>query len=251
MRPAAIDGVGLRLRVAPMGNGGRGDGRHGRRSFDSVPKPREKCHRISATGERESELPTLDVQRRVLVVLADGAVRTDLVTRLVRVGYAVQARESLEGLHELVLSWRPEVLVLGETYARGTGRQALLSLRASGRAFPVPVVAVQEDVSVPDVLRWLRVGCVEVWRHPWTRDAAPRVKTLIDECTEVARADGGPAHAAPRLRATRRPVTRHWCSTSASTRTRWRRRRASCSAAACGPSSPDVGCARAAAAVRE
>lgn len=147
---------------------------------------------MSAPGETVSELPTLDLQRRVLVVLADDAVRTELVTRLVHDGYAVQAQASLDGLHELVLSWRPEVLVLGETYARGTGRQALLSLRASGQTFPVPVVAVLEDVSVPNILRWLRVGCVEVWRHPWTRDPAPRVKTLIDECTESMVQTAGP-----------------------------------------------------------
>lgn len=147
---------------------------------------------MSATGESANELPTLDLQRRVLVVLADDAVRTDLVTRLVRDGYAVQGQASLDGLHDLVLSWRPEVLVLGETYARGTGRQALLSLRASGQTFSVPVVAVLEDVSVPNILRWLRVGCVEVWRHPWTRDPAPRVKTLIDECTESLVQTAGP-----------------------------------------------------------
>lgn len=147
---------------------------------------------MSVTGESANELPTLDLQRRVLVVLADDAVRTDLVTRLVRDGYAVHAQASLDGLHQLVLSWRPEVLVLGETYARGTGRQALLSLRASGQTFPVPVVAVLEDVSVPNILRWLRVGCVEVWRHPWTRDPAPRVKTLIDECTESLVQTAGP-----------------------------------------------------------
>lgn len=147
---------------------------------------------MSASDEMSSELPTLDLQRRILVALADDAVREDLAVRLIRDGYAVHAQATLDGLREQVLSWRPEVLVLGETYARGTGRQAMLSLRASGETFAVPVVAVLEDVSVPNLLRWLRVGCVEVWRYPWTRDPLPRVKTLLDECTETLVQTAGP-----------------------------------------------------------
>lgn len=147
---------------------------------------------MSAPDPITSELPTLDLQRRVLVAVADDVVRDDLVARLTQDGYAVHAQATIDGLHEQVLSWRPEVLVLGETYPRGTGRQALLSLRASGQTFAVPVVAVLEDVSVPNLLRWLRVGCVEMWRYPWTRDPAPRVKTLLDECTQSLVQTAGP-----------------------------------------------------------
>ncbi|MEW5743457.1 MAG: response regulator [Myxococcota bacterium] len=142
--------------------------------------------------EPTGELPTLDLQRRVFVALADDAVRADLVGRLERAGYLVHAQATIDGLHEQVLSWRPELLVLGETYARGTGRQALLKLRSSGATFSVPVVAALEDVSVPNILRWLRVGVVEVWRLPWTRDPAPRVKTLLDECLETLVQTAGP-----------------------------------------------------------
>lgn len=138
------------------------------------------------------DMLTLDLQRRVFVALADDAVRADLVQRLERDGYLVRAEATVDELHDQVLAWRPEVLVLGEAYARSTGRQALLHLRSSGRTFAVPVVAVLEDISVPNVLRWLRVGVVEVWMHPWSRDPAPRLKTLIDECTETLVQTAGP-----------------------------------------------------------
>lgn len=139
-----------------------------------------------------SEAPTLDLSRRVFVALAEDDVRADLVGRLQGLGYTVRAESTIDGLPEQVLSWRPDVLVLGETYARGTGRQALLKLRSSGATFSVPVVAALKDVSVPNVLRWLRLGVVEVWRLPWSRDPASRVKPLLDECLETRVQTAGP-----------------------------------------------------------
>ncbi|GMU61581.1 MAG: hypothetical protein AMXMBFR34_33440 [Myxococcaceae bacterium] len=147
---------------------------------------------MASDDSRTGEIPTLDLQRRVFVAIAEDALRRDLVGRFERCGYAVRAEATIDQLHEQVLAWRPELLVLGETYPRGSGRQAMLKLRSSGATFSVPVVAALEDVSVPNILRWLRVGVVEVWRLPWSRDPAPRVKTLLDECTETLVQTAGP-----------------------------------------------------------
>jgi len=147
---------------------------------------------MSSASPASSEMPTLDLQRRVYVALADDTVRRDLVARLEAKGFAVRAEATVDDLHDQVLAWRPELLVLGDTYARGTGRQALLHLRASGRTFAVPVVAVLEDVSIPNILRWLRVGVVEVWRYPWTREPEARVAPLLTECLESLVQTAGP-----------------------------------------------------------
>ncbi len=137
---------------------------------------------MSDVEQTGSFRPRVDLRRRILVALANDAARDDLEARLTREGYAVRAYPSADGLQDEVLSWWPDLVVLGETFRKGTGLQTLLSLRAAGQTIAVPVVGVLEDASVANILRWIRLGGVEAWRYPWTRDPEVRVRPLLQEC---------------------------------------------------------------------
>ncbi len=125
---------------------------------------------------------TADLRRRVLVVAA-GAMREALTEKLRAEGFDVQATEDAQGVVAQVRSWRPDLVLIEELLPGGRpGRQVVLSLRANGETFKVAIAGVLTDLSVPNVLKWLRVGATDIWRFPFTRDVPSRTRALIDEC---------------------------------------------------------------------
>lgn len=142
--------------------------------------------------ESTREMPTVELHRRVLVAAQEDDLRDDPVARLEAESFQVKALSSVEGLHGEVLAWQPELLILGEHFDGRTGRQALVSLRASGQTFELPAAVVMHEPSVAEMLRWLRAGCVDVWLHPWTREVGERTAALLDECQRAQLATAGP-----------------------------------------------------------
>lgn len=124
---------------------------------------------------------TVDLRRRVLVVAA-GAMRAALTEQLRAEGFEVRDSDDALGVVELVRAWRPDLVVIEEVLPGRSGRQVVLSLRANGDTFKLPVAGVLTDLSVPNVLKWLRVGATDIWRFPFTRDVPSRTRELIDEC---------------------------------------------------------------------
>lgn len=127
---------------------------------------------------------TAEIRRTVLLVISDEATRADLTAQLERGGFAVKTAVASANLADQVIATPPDLVLLGEMHGQLSGRQLALSLRARGHAFSVPVVAIVDDVSVPNIIRWLRVGVVDIWRVPWARPPAERAKRLILECQE-------------------------------------------------------------------
>ncbi len=128
-----------------------------------------------------TEAVTADLRRRVLVVAA-GAMRKALTEQLKAEGFEVRDTEDALGVVALVREWRPDLVVVEEVLPTRSGRQVVLSLRASGDTFKVAIAGVLTDLSVPNVLKWLRVGAADIWRFPFTRDVPSRTRALIDEC---------------------------------------------------------------------
>lgn len=125
---------------------------------------------------------TADLRRRVLVVAA-GAMREALTQQLKAEGFDVQSTEDAPGVVSLVRSWKPDLVLIEEVLPGGrNGRQVVLSLRANGETFKVAIAGVLTDLSVPNVLKWLRVGATDIWRFPFTQDVTSRTRALIDEC---------------------------------------------------------------------
>jgi DNA-binding response OmpR family regulator len=124
---------------------------------------------------------TVDLRRRVLVVAA-GAMRQALTEQLRAEGFDVSETEDALAVVELARQWRPDLVVVEEVLPQRSGRQVVLSLRASGDLFKVAVAGVLTDLSVGNVLKWLRVGATDIWRFPFTRDVPSRTRALIDEC---------------------------------------------------------------------
>ncbi len=128
-----------------------------------------------------SEGVTEDLRQRVLV-LAAGAMRHALTEQLRAEGFEVRDTDDPLNIVELVRSWRPDLVVVEELLPHRSGRQVVLSLRASGETFKVAIAGVLTDLSVGNVLKWLRVGATDLWRFPFTRDVPSRTRDLIDEC---------------------------------------------------------------------
>lgn len=124
---------------------------------------------------------TVEVRRRVFVVAA-GAMRSALSEQLRAEGFEVRDSDDALNVVELVRAFKPDVVVVEEVLPVRTGRQVVLSLRANGDTFKLPVAGVLTDLSVPTVLEWLRVGATDIWRFPFTRDITSRTRELIDEC---------------------------------------------------------------------
>ena len=130
---------------------------------------------------READLVTLEHARRVLVIAA-GAMRAALTDPLRAEGFEVRDSDDALGAVELARQWKPDLVLVEEHLPTRSGRQVVLSLRASGDTFKQPVAGVLTDLSVPNVLRWLRVGATDIWAFPFTRDIVTRTRDLIDEC---------------------------------------------------------------------
>ena len=128
-----------------------------------------------------SEAVTADLRRRVLVVAA-GAMRKALADQLRAEGFEVRDTEDALGVVELARAWKPDLVLIEEVLPGRSGRQVVLSLRANGDTFKLAVAGVLTDLSVPNVLKWLRVGATDIWRFPFTRDVPSRTRALIDEC---------------------------------------------------------------------
>ncbi len=128
-----------------------------------------------------SESATFDLRRRVLVVAA-GALRGALSAQLQAEGFEVQDTDDAQAVVATIRAWRPDLVLVDEVLPGRSGRQVVLSLRAHGDTFAVPVAGVLTDVSVLNVLQWLRVGTTDIWRFPFSRDVATRTRALIDEC---------------------------------------------------------------------
>jgi len=129
----------------------------------------------------DSAFVTLESRRRVLVVAA-GAMREALGQQLRAEGFEVRETDEALKVVELARAWKPDLVVVEEQLPTRTGRQVVLSLRANGDTFKQPIAGVLTDLSVPNVLRWLRVGATDIWRFPFTRDVPSRTRELIDEC---------------------------------------------------------------------
>ena len=129
----------------------------------------------------DAEFVTVDLHRRVLVVAA-GALRSALAEQLRAEGFEVRDSDDALGVVALVREWKPDLVVVDEVLPGRTGRQVVLSLRANGDTFKLPVAGVLTDVSVGNVLKWLRVGATDIWKFPFTRDIPSRTRELIDEC---------------------------------------------------------------------
>lgn len=129
----------------------------------------------------DSAFVTLERRRKVLVI-ASGAMREALTEQLRAEGFEVRDSDDALGVVELARQWKPDLVLVEEHLPTRTGRQVVLSLRASGDTFKQPVAGVLTDLSVPNVLRWLRVGATDIWRFPFTRDVPTRTRALIDEC---------------------------------------------------------------------
>lgn len=127
------------------------------------------------------EQATLDLRRRVFVVAA-GSMRSALTEQLAAEGFEVQDTDDAATVTERMRAWKPDLVLIEEFLPARAGRQVVLSVRASGETFSVPIVGVLTDVSVPNVLQWLRVGTTDIWRFPFTRDVPTRTRELIDEC---------------------------------------------------------------------
>lgn len=125
---------------------------------------------------------TVDPRARVLVAVADGAVRTAFIDALTRGGLAAEGLEDPAGLIAAVERFRPDLVAIGESFLSVTGRQLALSLRARGSSFGLPIVGVLGDPSVTALVRWLSVGAVDVWPASGGPDLARRAEALVDEC---------------------------------------------------------------------
>lgn len=137
----------------------------------------------------EGSATTLDVRRRVFVV-ATGAVSQALVSGLRSAGFEVASSDDATGLVERIYSFRPDLVLLGEQIPQRAGRQVALSLRATGATFALPLVAVLPELPALSILSWLRVGAVDLWRFPFTRDVGQRARELIDECDRSRISEG-------------------------------------------------------------
>lgn len=128
----------------------------------------------------EGAAETNRVSRRVYVV-ASGAMRSVLTEQLSGAGFDVRDTDDVDGVVTAVQQFKPDVVLVEEFLPRRAGRQIVLALRATGATFPMAVAGVLSDVSVPNVLEWLRVGATDIWKFPFTREIAERTRELIDE----------------------------------------------------------------------
>ncbi len=130
--------------------------------------------------------PLHDPARRVLVVVADEGLRRSLTSSLEAGGCRVLASGDETRVVAQVEGFSPDLVLLGESFPSCVGRQLALSLRARGASFAIPVVGLIDAsaglISVPQVMRWLSVGAVDVWQVPLTRDAGARTAALLAEC---------------------------------------------------------------------
>lgn len=124
---------------------------------------------------------TAETRRRVLV-LAGAPQGPEIAGALRAEGFDVRESTDADAILETVAAFRPDLLLVAETLPTRGGRQVVLSIRASGASFGVPVVGLVTDVSVRNVLAWLRVGATDLWNHPFGDRVALRVRALIDEC---------------------------------------------------------------------
>ncbi len=132
-------------------------------------------------SEDPLEMITVDVHRRVFVVAA-GAMRRALTEQLSAEGFEVRETEDASAVIDALREWKPDVVLIEEVLPGRSGRQVVLSIRAHGEMFGVAIAGVLTDVSVPNVLQWMRVGATDIWRFPFTRDVPSRTRELIDEC---------------------------------------------------------------------
>ncbi|MFT3706839.1 MAG: response regulator [Archangium sp.] len=107
--------------------------------------------------------------------------RSVLTEQLSASGFDVRDSEDVDGVVAAVQKFRPDVVLVEEFLPRRAGRQVVLALRATGATFPMAVAGVLSDVSVPNILQWLRVGATDIWKFPFTREIAARTRELIDE----------------------------------------------------------------------
>lgn len=128
----------------------------------------------------EGVAETNRVLRRVFVV-ASGPMRTVLTEQLSAAGFDVRDTDDVEGVVNAVQKFKPDVVLVEEFLPRRAGRQVVLALRATGATFPMAVAGVLSDVSVPNILEWVRVGATDIWKFPFTREIAGRTRELIDE----------------------------------------------------------------------
>ncbi len=123
-----------------------------------------------------------DARRRLVLVVADAALGGALGPLLSDGGFDVRVSEPGDDVVALTRALQPDLVVVGEALPRRSGRQVVLSLRASGETFKVPVAGVLSAFVVPRVLDWFRVGSTDLWQFPFTRDVATRAHELVDEC---------------------------------------------------------------------
>lgn len=117
-----------------------------------------------------------------MYLVAEGALQTSVAEELRANGFEVQASADPAAVADEVVHWRPDVVLVQESLSTRAGRQVVLSLRARGEAFSIPLVGLLTDLSVPTVLHWLRVGATDLWRVPFTRELVSRTTALIEEC---------------------------------------------------------------------
>jgi DNA-binding response OmpR family regulator len=132
--------------------------------------------------EFDASTATTGPIRRRIYVLAEGAMQSALTEELRSNGYEVLASADPDAVVGEVLHFKPDLVLVQENLSKRAGRHVVLGLRANGQAFPIPVAGVLNDVSVPNLLQWLRVGATDLWRFPFTRETVQRTRELIDEC---------------------------------------------------------------------
>ena len=92
-----------------------------------------------------SEGATEDLRRRVLVIAA-GPMRQALTEQLRGEGFLVRDSDDALNVVEMVRSWRPDLVLVEELLPQRSGRQVVLSLRASGESFKVAIAGVLTDL---------------------------------------------------------------------------------------------------------
>ncbi|WP_288251839.1 response regulator, partial [uncultured Hydrogenophaga sp.] len=105
---------------------------------------------------------------QILVVEDEPAIQTLLTANLVRAGHAVRCVGGAEEARELLLQWRPDLLLLDWELPGMSGVDLIRVLRSDPKQREVPVILVSARNEERDKIAGLEVGADDYITKPFS-----------------------------------------------------------------------------------
>jgi two-component system, OmpR family, phosphate regulon response regulator PhoB len=127
---------------------------------------------------------------QILVVEDEPAIQTLLTANLVRAGHAVRCVGGAEEARELLLQWRPDLLLLDWELPGMSGVDLIRVLRSDPKQREVPVILVSARNEERDKIAGLEVGADDYITKPFsTRELIARIGVVLRRRAPQANAE--------------------------------------------------------------